>query len=99
MLVAALAVRLSGWLPLLAAKRRAVLAHLPLLLLVLLVPFAAIAAVVGAVAVLLTRLPAVVRGWRAVARRPIAGWALIGVVVLIALPGFVASLVDIARAP
>lgn len=98
MLVAALAARLSRWLPLLAANRRAVLAHLLLVAVVPVVFLAAIGAVVGAVAVLLTRVPAVVAGWRAVARRPIAGWALLGVVVLIALPGFVSSLVDIARA-
>src|SRR6266704_1841060 len=66
MLIAALAGRLSRAVPLLAARPRAIAVHVPLLLLVL--PGTSVALVlvlVGAVVVLLSRIPSVVAAWHA----------------------------------
>ncbi|MGH9278316.1 MAG: hypothetical protein ACRD12_09435, partial [Acidimicrobiales bacterium] len=93
MLVVALASRLSRSLPLIAPKLRAILAYSPLLILFPIV--AAVLTLVGAVVVVVTRIPGVVRGWRAIARQRLAARLVLVGVVLVALPGFVSSLLDI----
>ena len=94
MLVAALAARISRSVPLLGTRPAAFAAHAPLLLLTPLVPVAVIVAVVGALVVLATRIPAVLTAWRlpTLARAGRIGLALVA---LLALPGFVADMADI----
>jgi hypothetical protein len=70
MLVAALAGRLSRAVPLLAPTPRAIVAHVPLLLLAL-GAVALVAAIIGVVVVLASQIPAVAAAWRdRRARRP-----------------------------
>jgi hypothetical protein len=95
MLVAALAGRLSRVVPLLAAQPRAIAVYAPLLLLVL--PGASVALaliVVGAVVVLVTRIPAVVAAWHA-RRLVTVGRVALAVAALVAFPGFASAVVDI----
>jgi hypothetical protein len=93
MLVAALAGRLSRAVPLLAPTPRAIVAHLPLLLLAL-GPVALVAAVVGVVVAQASQVPAVVAAWRD--RRSVtAGRVVLALVALAALPGFASAVVDI----
>ena len=94
MLVAALAARISRSVPLLGTRPAAFAAHAPLLLLAPLLPVAVTVALVGALVVLVTRIPAVRRAWRlpTLARAGRIGLALIAV---LALPGFVSDMADI----
>jgi hypothetical protein len=94
MLVAALAGRLSWAVPLLAAEPRAVAAHAPLLLLLLLVPVGLLAAIAGAVVVGASRIPQVVAAVQA-PRLVVVGRAALAVAGLVVLPGFVSTIVDI----
>ena len=94
--LAAMAARLSTWLPLPSTEGRTLVRYLPAAALAALgFSVTAIAAVVGAVVVLVTRwrpLVAAVRspGW------VVAGRVLVGVVVLLGLPALLASALDIA---
>jgi hypothetical protein len=97
MLVAALAGRLSRAVPLLAPTARAIVAHVPLLLLAL-GSVALVAATVGAVAVLASQVPAVAAAWRD-RRALFAGRVVLALVALVALPGFAAAIVDILHRP
>src|SRR5215218_944754 len=94
MLVAALAARISRSVPLLGTRPAAFAAHAPLLLLAPLVPVAVTVALVGALVVLATRIPAVRTAWRlpTLARAGRIGLALVA---LLALPGFVSDMADI----
>jgi hypothetical protein len=93
MLVAALAGRFSRAAPLLAAKPRALAAHAPLLLLLLLPPLVGVLAVVGVVVVLVRRVGpvATIDAHRLVT----VGRVALVLVGLAALPGFAAAVVDI----
>src|ERR687897_1579942 len=88
MLVAALAGRLSRAVPLLAPTPGAIVAHVPLLLLAL-GPVAVVAAVVGALVVVASQLPAMAAAWRVV----------LALVALAALPGFTRAVIDILGRP
>jgi hypothetical protein len=97
MLVAALAGRLSWAVPLLAPTPRAIVAHVPLLLLAL-GTVALVAAAVGALVVLASQLPAVAAAWRD--RRAVtAGRVVLALVASAALPGFTRAVVDILARP
>src|SRR5918995_3059070 len=97
MLVAALAGRLSRAVPLLAPTPRAIVAHVPLLLLAL-GPVAVVAAVVGALVVVASQLPAMAAAWRD--RRAVtAGRVVLALVALAALPGFTRAVIDILGRP
>lgn len=95
MLVAALAGRYSTVLPLLSRDRRSLVAHAPLLALVPVAPVAAVFAVAGAVTVGVSRLQRVVTLLRSHGLR-IAGRVALVAVSLVALPGCVSTLIDIA---
>jgi hypothetical protein len=97
MLVAALAGRLSRAVPLLAPTPRALLAHVPLLLLAL-GSVALVAAIVGALVVLASQIPAVAAAWRD-RRAMTAGRVVLALVVLVALPSFASAIVDILGRP
>jgi hypothetical protein len=97
MLVAALAGRLSRAVPLLAPTPRAILAHVPLLLLAL-GAVALVVAIVGALVVLASQIPAVAAAWRD--RRAVtAGRVVLALVALAALPGFARAVIDILGRP
>jgi hypothetical protein len=99
MLVAALAGRLSRAVPLVAAEPRAIAAHAPLLLLLPLAPVGVLAAIVGAVVVVVaSRIPRVVAAVRA-RRLVVVGRAALAVAGLVVLPGFVSTVVDIVGRP
>lgn len=98
MLVAALAARLSRSVPLIAADRRAVAWHAPLAVLLLGPAVVVVLAAVGALLVLVTRAPVVVRTWRGDPTRTVVGRVLVLAAVALALPGFFSALVDIATA-
>jgi hypothetical protein len=98
MLVAALAGWLSRAVPLVAAELRAIAAHAPLLLLLLLAPLALVAAVAGAVVVVASRIPQVVAAVQA-PRLLVVGRAALAVAGLLVLPGFVSTIVDIVGRP
>jgi len=94
-LVAALAGRLSRAVPLLAARPGAIAVHAPLLLLLL--PGASVAlvlVVVGAVVVLMSRIPPVVAAWHARRLVTVGRVALAGAA-LVAFPGFASAVADI----
>jgi hypothetical protein len=97
MLVAALAGRLSRAVPLLAPTPRAILAHVPLLLLAL-GSVALVAAIVGVVVVQASQVPAVAAAWRD-RRLVTAGRVVLALVVLVAFPGFASAIVDILGRP
>lgn len=95
MLVAGLAGRYSRVLPPLSSTPRSLLLHAPVLLLVPGFPVLAPILVAGLLGIALTRSRAVVEAWRSRA----AQWAGRGVLLvgaLVALPWFVAAVVDIA---
>jgi hypothetical protein len=97
MVVAALAGRLSRAVPLLAPTPRAIVAHVPLLLLAV-GSVALVAAIVGALAVLASQLPAVAAAWRD--RRAVtAGRVVLTLVALAALPSFAWAIIDILGRP
>lgn len=97
-LVAALAGRLGRALPLLAAQPRAVAAHVPLLVLLPLLPLTLLTVAAGAVAILVSRSPQAVAAWhtRAVV---VIGRVALGVAGLLALPGFASAAADILGRP
>lgn len=95
MLVAALAGRYSRALPLLGTTVRSRVAHLPLLLLAPMAPVGVPVAVVGALTVLASLLRPVVEGMRSRAFT-VAGRVALVAVALVALPGFLAAVSDIA---
>ena len=97
MLVAALAGRLSRAVPLLAPTPRAIVAHVPLLLLAL-GSVALVAAVVGVVVVLASQVPAVAAAWRD-RRAVIAGRVVLVLVALVAIPSFASAIIDILGRP
>jgi hypothetical protein len=97
MLIAALAGRLSRAVPLLAPTARAIVAHVPLLLLAL-GTVALVAAIVGIVVVLASQVPAVAAAWRD-RRAVIAGRVVLALVALVALPSFASAIVDILGRP
>ena len=94
MLVAALAGRLSRALPLLAARPGAVAVHAPLLLVLPAPSVALVLGLVGALVVLVSRIPRVVAAWHA--RRLVTlGRVALAVAALVAFPGFASAVVDI----
>lgn len=95
MLVAALAGRYSRTLPPPSLKRRTLIAYAPLLLLIPAVPVAVILAVVGLLAVGMSQAEPVIRAIRSHAGA-VAGRIVLAVGTLVALPGFVSAVVDIA---
>lgn len=85
--------RLSRAVPLLALTPRAIVAHVPLLLLAL-GSVALVAAIVGIVVVLASQVPAVAAAWRD--RRSVTvGRVVLVLVALVALPSFASAVVDI----
>jgi hypothetical protein len=97
-LVAALAGRVSRAVPLLGTGPRAIVAHAPLLLLLPLGSLVLIVAVVGAVVVLSSQVPAVVAALRD-HRLVTGGRVAVAVLALVALPGFASAVVDILGRP
>jgi hypothetical protein len=94
MLVAALAGRLSRALPLLAARPGAIAVHAPLLLVLPAPSVALVLVLVGALLVLVSRIPRVVAAWQA--RRLVTlGRVALAVAALVAFPGFASAVVDI----
>jgi hypothetical protein len=98
MLVAALAGRISRAVPLLGTRPAAIAAHAPLLLLLPLVLVAVGVAVVGLLVVLASRARPVVAAWGAPGLVRAGRIALV-LVALVALPGFLADVVDILGRP
>jgi hypothetical protein len=97
MLVAALAGRLSRGVPLLAPTARAIVAHVPLMLLAL-GSVALVVAIVGVLAVLASQVPAVAAAWRD--RRALtAGRVVLALVALVAILSFASAIVDILGRP
>jgi hypothetical protein len=94
LLVAALAGRLSRAVPLLAASPGAIAAHAPLLLLLLLAPVGLLAAIVGVVVVVASRIPQVVAAVQS-PRLVVVGRAALLVACLLVVPGFVSTVVNI----
>ena len=94
LLVAALAGRLSRAVPLLAASPSAIAAHAPLLLLLLLAPVGLLAAIVGVVVVVASRIPQVVAAVQS-PRLVVVGWAALVVACLLVVPGFVSTVITI----
>jgi hypothetical protein len=99
MLVAALAGRVSRAVPLLGPSPRAIVAHVPPLLLVLATGTGALVVVlVGALVVLASQTPAVVAAWRDRRLVP-AGRVALALAALVAFPGFASTVVDIVGRP
>jgi len=98
MLVAGIAGRYSRVVPLLGRSRRALVTHAPLLLLVLAGPIVVAPLLVGVVAVVATRSKAVIEAWRT-RTATLAGRVILGIAGVVALPGFVATIADIASRP
>ena len=94
LLVAALAGRLSRAVPLLAASPGAIAAHAPLLLLLLLAPVGLLAAIVGVVVAVASRIPQVVAAVQS-PRLVVVGRAALVVACLLVVPGFVSTVVNI----
>jgi hypothetical protein len=97
-LVAALAGRVSRAVPLLGAGPRAIAAHAPLLLLLLLGSAVLLLAIVGVMVVLACQVPAVVAAWRD-RRLVTVGRVALAAVAVVAFPGFAAAVVDILGRP
>lgn len=97
MLLAALAGRLSRAVPLLALNPRAIIAHVPLLLLAL-GSVALVAAIVGVAVVAASQVPAVAGVWRD-RRLVTAGRVILSLVALAALPSFARAITDILGRP
>jgi hypothetical protein len=97
-LVAALAGRVSRAVPLLGAGPRAIAAHAPLLLLLLLGSAALLLAIVGVMVVRASQIPAVVAAWRD--RRSVTiGRVALVLGAVVAFPGFASAVVDILGRP
>ena len=94
LVVVAVMARVSRSLPLLSARRRVVLAYLPLLLLLPTVFVGGVVVVILLVGAAISTQPAVRRVWRD-ARLLLAGRILIAVVGCASLPGFATSIADI----
>ena len=94
MSVAAMAGRYSRVLPLLSRRTPSVLHHAPLLLLVPMAPVLVPVTLVGVVSILAARLRPVVATVRS-RRSMVVGRAVLVVVVLVAIPGFVSTVADI----
>ncbi|MGI8809190.1 MAG: hypothetical protein ACR2KK_15395 [Acidimicrobiales bacterium] len=97
MLVAALAGRYSRTLPPPSRRRRTVLAYVPLLLLAPVAALTLILIVAGILAVGLSRVQPLMRRLRS-PTTTVAGTVLLSLVTLVALPGFVSAILDIAAA-
>jgi hypothetical protein len=97
MLLVALAGRLSRAVPLLALTPRAIIAHVPLLLLAL-GSVALVAAIVGVAVVSASQVPAVAGVWRD-RRLVTAGRVILSLVALAALPSFARAITDILGRP
>lgn len=97
MLLAALAGRLSRAVPLLALTPRAIIAHVPLLLLAL-GSVALVAAIIGVAVVSASQVPAVAGVWRD-RRLVTAGRVILSLVALAALPSFARAITDILGRP
>jgi hypothetical protein len=97
MLLAALAGRLSRAVPLLALTPRAIIAHVPLLLLAL-GSVALVAAIVGVAVVAASQVPAVAGVWRD-RRLVTAGRVILSLVALAALPSFARAITDVLGRP
>lgn len=97
MLLAALAGRLSRAVPLLALTPRAIIAHVPLLLLAL-GSVALVAAIIGVAVVSASQVPAVAGVWRD-RRLVTAGRVVLSLVALAALPSFARAITDILGRP
>ena len=95
MAVAAFAGRYAETLPLMNPDPKVVAKYLPLLPLVLLLPAVVMAVVVGAVYVVLRSRPELGADFRS-DRATVAGRAVLALVVLVSLPGFVSAASDIA---
>jgi len=95
MLVAALAGRYSRTLPPPSLRRRTLIAYAPMVLLIPAVPVAVILVVVGLLAVGLSRAEPVIKAVRSHATA-VAGRIVLGVVTIVALPGFVSAVIEIA---
>ena len=95
MLVAALAGRHSHTLPPPSARRRALVAYCPLLVLIPVVLLALVLAVAGLVVVGVSRAKPVIRAIRS-HTTTVAGKIVLSVVTLVALPGFLSAVIDIA---
>jgi len=94
MVTAAVAGRLSRSLPLISRRPKALLAHLPLLVVLAPSPLLAGAVVAAATAVVVGRTQKVAR--LGSPRTRLAGRVVLGALVAVSLPGFVAALADIA---
>jgi hypothetical protein len=97
-LVAALAARVSRAVPLLGTGPRAIVAHAPLLLLLLLGSAVLLVAIVGVMVALASQVPAVVAAWRE-RRLVTVGRVALAVVAVVALPGFASAVVDLLGRP
>lgn len=97
MLLAAVAGRLSRAVPLLALTPRAIIAHVPLLLLAL-GSVALVAAIVGVAVVAASQVPAVAGVWRD-RRLVTAGRVILSLVALAALPSFARAITDVLGRP
>ena len=95
MLVAALAGRYSRTLPPPSLRRRTMVAYLPVLLLIPAAPAAVILAIVGLLSVGLSRAASTMRAIRSHAM-DVAGRIVLALVTVVALPGFVSAVIDIA---
>jgi len=93
-LVAALAGRLSGAVPLPVASPGAIATHAPLLLLEVLVPLRLLAVIVGAVVVGASRIPQMVAALQT-GRLAVVGRAALAIAGLVLVPGFASAVVDI----
>jgi hypothetical protein len=94
MVVAALAGRYSRTLPLISGKRRAVLGHVPLLVLLPVAPVVLLAVLGGGVAVWLGRTRGAV-AWLSSRRALVGGRLVIGGFFVAALPGSIAAFAEI----
>jgi hypothetical protein len=95
MLVAALAGRYSRTLPPPSLRRRTLIAYAPVLLLLPVVALAVILAAVGLLAVGISRAQPVIQAIRSHATA-VAGRIVLAVGAIVALPGFVSAVIDIA---
>jgi hypothetical protein len=94
MLVAAIAARYSRALPLIAAKRQALLGYAPLLVLIPAFPVMAVAVLGGGVAVLLGRMRTVV-AWLGSRRALVGGRVVLGGIGVAARPGAITAFAEI----
>jgi hypothetical protein len=95
MLVAALAGRYSRTLPPPSLRRRALIAYAPLLLLIPAAPVAVVLAVVGLLAVGISRAQPVLKAIRSHATT-VGGRIVLAAGAIVALPGFVSAIIEIA---